>query len=69
VSPKLYTTGQAAREAGITRVTLHEWIRKGVVRAPRLQIRNGRAVRLWTASDVAKLKTVEVPMGRPKKKA
>jgi len=64
---KLYATGQAAEAAGITRATLQEWIRKGVVEAPKLTIRNGRAVRLWTASDIAKLKAVEVPIGRPRK--
>lgn len=67
VSPKLYTTGQAAEEAGVTRVTLQEWVKRGIVRAPELRIHNGRAVRLWTASDIAKLKSVTVPMGRPKK--
>jgi predicted site-specific integrase-resolvase len=67
VSPKLYNTEQAAEEAGITRATLQEWVRRGIVRGPELQIRNGRAVRLWTASDVSRLKAVEVPMGRPKK--
>lgn len=67
VSPKLYNTRQAAKEAGISRVTLQEWVRRGIVRAPKLQIRHGRAVRLWTASDVVRLKSVEVPMGRPKK--
>ena len=68
MSPKLYTTGQAAKKAGISRVTLQEWVRRGIVRAPELRISGGRAVRLWTDADVAKLKSVEVPMGRPKKK-
>ena len=67
VSPKLYNTGQAAKAVGITRVTLQEWVRRGIVQAPELRIQNGRAVRLWTASEVARLKTVKVPMGRPKK--
>jgi len=67
VSPKLYNTKQAAKEAGVSRVTLQEWIKRGIVRAPGLKIRDGRAIRLWTASDIARLKSVEVPMGRPKK--
>jgi excisionase family DNA binding protein len=69
MSPKLYNTKQAAKEVGITRATLQEWIRRGTVQAPKLQVRDGRAVRLWTISDVAKLKSVKVPMGRPKKRA
>jgi predicted site-specific integrase-resolvase len=67
VGTKLYNTEEAAEEAGISRFTLQEWIRRGIVQGPKLQIRNGRAVRLWTTSDVTKLKSVDVPMGRPKK--
>jgi MerR HTH family regulatory protein len=67
VSSKLFNTTEAAKEAGITRATLQEWIRRKVVAAPKLRIRDGRAVRLWTSAEVAKLKAVEVPMGRPKK--
>jgi DNA-binding transcriptional MerR regulator len=68
MSPKLYNTGQAAKRAGISRVTLLKWIKRGIVQAPELSIREGRAVRLWTDSDVTALKSVRVPMGRPRKK-
>jgi predicted site-specific integrase-resolvase len=66
---KLYNTEEAAEEAGISRMTLQEWVRRGIVKGPQLKIRNGRAVRLWTAADVSRLKSVKVPMGRPKKGA
>ncbi len=67
VSPKLFNTTEAAEEVGITRATLQEWIRRKIVAAPKLRIRDGRAVRLWTSAEVAKLKAVDIPMGRPKK--
>jgi excisionase family DNA binding protein len=59
VSSKTYTTKQAADAAGITRATLQAWIASGKFEAPAIQVRNGRAVRLWTPSDVAKLKAVK----------
>jgi MerR HTH family regulatory protein len=68
VSPRLFNTTEAAKAAGVTRATVQEWIRRAIVAAPKLRIRNGRAVRLWTTAEVAKLKSVEVPMGRPKKR-
>ncbi len=51
-----YTTGEAAKAVGIHQVTLQEWIRTGKVKAPRLVIRHGRAVRLWTESAVEYLR-------------
>jgi excisionase family DNA binding protein len=73
VSPKTFTTGQAADEVEITRQTLQTWISKGKLKAPKTQLRNGRAVRLWTESDVAQLRRVKKEiylkeMGRPRKK-
>ena len=38
----------AAKAAGISLITLQRWIAAGRVRPPRLRIRNGRAVRIWT---------------------
>lgn len=59
MSPKAYTTKQAADAVGISRATLQAWIASGKVKAPDIEVRNGRAVRLWTPSDVAKLKAVK----------
>lgn len=67
MTAKPYNTKQAAKEAGITRATLQQWIKKGLVHPPELIILAGRAMRLWTVADVAKLKSVRVPVGRPKK--
>lgn len=70
MSPTTYSTGEAAKAAGITRATLQAWITKGWVKAQRVRVVNGRAVRLWTQKDIAHLREVKkhVPMGRPKKK-
>jgi excisionase family DNA binding protein len=72
VSPKTYTTQEAADAVDITRQTLQAWISKGKLKAPKTQLRDGRAVRLWTESDVARLRKVKKEiylkeMGRPPK--
>jgi len=70
MSPKTYTTQQAADAAGITRATLQDWIKKKKVAAPKLQRLGNVGARLWTASDVARLKAVKKEIyqeKRPKK--
>ncbi len=59
VSAKTYTTQKAADAVGITRATLQAWIKNGKFKAPTTKVRNGRAVRVWTESDLAKLKAVK----------
>ncbi len=56
MSPKTYTTTEAAEAVGITRATLQDWIKKGKFVAPKLQRLGKVSVRLWTASDIARLK-------------
>jgi excisionase family DNA binding protein len=53
------STGKAAKQVGISRATLQEWIRNGKIKAPRLAKVGSVRVRLWTASDVARLKAVK----------
>jgi len=73
MSPKTYSTGEAAKAVGITRATLQAWIASGKIAAPDAQTLGKVRVRLWNESDVAKLRRakkeiyVEGP-GRPKKK-
>jgi hypothetical protein len=52
---KKCTTGKAARAAKISRATLQEWIRSGKFSAPAVQLQQGKAVRLWRASDIDRL--------------
>jgi excisionase family DNA binding protein len=59
MSPKTYTTTEAAEAAGITRATLQDWIKKGKFAAPKLQQLGKIGARLWTSADVARLKAVK----------
>ncbi len=64
-------TQQAAKAAGISMMTLHRWIVAAKVKAPKLCIRNGRAVRLWSQADLnrlLKLKKQIYCKGRGRKK-
>jgi excisionase family DNA binding protein len=56
MNPRTYTTTEAAKAVGITRATLQDWIRKRKFAAPKLGRVGNISVRLWTASDVARLK-------------
>ena len=71
MNAKHLTTKEAAKVVGITRVTLQGWIKRGKFRAPKTQLRNGHAVRLWTESDVVRLQALKKKIynkvgGRPK---
>jgi predicted site-specific integrase-resolvase len=68
---KACNTQQAASAAGISVMTLHRWGTSGKVKAPKLRIRNGRAVRLWSTADVAGLRKLKQEIyckGRGRKK-
>jgi DNA-binding transcriptional MerR regulator len=59
MSPKIYTTSGAAEQAGITRATLQDWIKKRKFAAPKLTKLANIVVRLWTVSDIARLKAIK----------
>jgi hypothetical protein len=59
MSPGLYTTAEAARAAGVTRATLQAWLATGRIQGPPLTVRRGRAVRLWTASEITWMKQLK----------
>jgi len=64
-------TQQAAKAAGITVMTLHRWVVAKKLKAPKLRIRNGRAVRLWSKADLDKLSKLKQEIyckGRGRKK-
>ena len=68
---KLANTQQAASAVGISVMTLHRWVTAGKVKAPKLRIRNGRAVRLWGKADLAELRKLKQGIyckGRGRKK-
>ena len=70
MSARQRTTTEAAKAVRITRATLQDWIKRGKFGAPQTQLRNGHAVRLWTDSDVERLrikkKEIYNRVGRPK---
>jgi hypothetical protein len=62
-------TSKAAKKMGVSLVTLQRHIAAKTVEAPELQIVKGVAVRLWSASDIAKAREVlaGIKPGRKKK--
>ena len=61
---KRVTTGDAAKATGISRATLQAWIAAGTVRAPKTQLVEGKAVRLWTDDDLERLGVVKTKIYR-----
>ena len=59
MSPKSYTTKEAADAVGITRATLQDWIKKKKFAAPKLQRLGNVSARIWRESDVARLKKIK----------
>jgi excisionase family DNA binding protein len=56
MSPKLYTTKEAAAAVGITRATVQAWIAAKKFRAPKVTVIGYVTARMWTKSDIAKLR-------------
>jgi predicted site-specific integrase-resolvase len=66
------TTKEATGEVGISRATLQAWIAAGKFVPPGPTLKGARAERLWTKSDVARLRKTKAKIywkgqGRPKK--
>jgi len=57
MSPKLYTTREVAKRAGVSRQTLQTWIAAEKVKAP--AVIRAAGVRLWTEADVAQVLKVK----------
>lgn len=68
MTPKTYTTQEAADAVGITRATLQDWIKKRKFAAPKLQKLGKVGVRLWAASDVARLKKTKSEIYQEKRR-
>ncbi len=52
-------------------MTLQRWLAAGKVKGPKLRIRHGRAVRLWSRADLARLRKLKQAIyckGRGRKK-
>jgi excisionase family DNA binding protein len=64
MSSKLLSTVEVAREVDVPRSTLQYWIKEGKLSAPQTKLRNGVAVRLWTASAVEKARKLKGTLPR-----
>jgi predicted DNA-binding transcriptional regulator AlpA len=53
---KTYTTVEAAAEIGVTRQTLYLWINARMVAAPKPIVLGNRSMRLWTKSDIERVR-------------
>jgi predicted site-specific integrase-resolvase len=65
---KSFTTAQAARAAGVSRATLQVWIKGEKIRAPKIRLIGGKAVRLWTKADIEKARKMKGTL-KPGRKA
>jgi DNA-binding transcriptional MerR regulator len=66
-----YSTSEAATKCGVHHITLQRWISEGKVKAPQKTRVGGVVVRLWTDSDVErvrKYKATHYRKGRGRKK-
>jgi excisionase family DNA binding protein len=73
MSPKPYTTKEAAAKVGITRATLQAWIKAKKIVPPKATLDGARSTRLWRATDLAQLRKAKERLywkgqGRPRKK-
>lgn len=69
MTPKLYTTREVAKRAGVSRQTLQTWIAGKRVKAP--AVIRAAGVRLWTEGDLAevlKMKPRNYPRGAKAKR-
>ena len=56
---KPYNTRHAASAVGVSTMTLHRWMVAKRLKVPKLRIRNGRAVRLWSKADLDRLRKLK----------
>ena len=59
MAPAMCTTAEAAGKVGITRATLQDWIKKKKFAPPRMARVGKIKVRLWSTSDIARLRAVK----------
>jgi excisionase family DNA binding protein len=65
-----YSTSEAAKKCGVHHITLQRWVSEGKITAPRKTRVGGVVVRLWTDSDldrVRKFKEKNYRKGRGRK--
>ena len=61
-----YSITEAAKELGIQRATLYEWIRRKKVATPTAQVISGVRFRFWTEAEFKALKSYKAEHYRKK---
>jgi DNA-binding transcriptional MerR regulator len=64
MSKKLYTTVEVAKREDVPRATLQFWISSGKIAAPEVQLIAGKAVRLWSETDIGKVRKLKGSLKR-----
>jgi excisionase family DNA binding protein len=69
VDAKTYTTAEAAANIGVSRQTLYSWIEGGKINAPKPIKLGQRSMRLWTKTDIERVRKFKGKLKRgPKPK-
>jgi excisionase family DNA binding protein len=73
MAAKTFSTGEVAKQIGVSRQTLQTWIAAGRIAAPKAFEVGGMSVRMWTAADVERVRKFKGtlkpgPQTRSKKK-
>jgi excisionase family DNA binding protein len=69
VDAKTYTTAEAAANIGVSRQTLYSWIDGGKINAPKPIKLGQRSMRLWTKTDIKRVRKFKGKLKRgPKPK-
>jgi len=56
MSRKLYTTVEVAKAARVPRATIQHWMKTRKIFAPPVRLIRNRAVRLWTESQMKRIR-------------
>jgi excisionase family DNA binding protein len=56
IKARSYSISEAARDLGVRRTTLYEWIRKKVIPVPKLQFVSSIRLRVWTEEQMDKIR-------------
>jgi excisionase family DNA binding protein len=59
MTTKQFTTGEAAKRVGISRVTLQAWIAAKKIRPPKRTAVGNIVVRMWSQADLKMLRTAK----------
>jgi excisionase family DNA binding protein len=53
---KRYSTSEAAEKCGVHHITLQRWVSEGKIKAPRKSRVGGVVVRLWSDTDLRRIR-------------